>query len=655
MAHPNKNFKTYMKINLSYLEFLFKGNSYKATLLRRSLLLIADSLILISSLILILYISFDNSFTYYLNFYAWLLPTLIILGIPLYLLSGQYRGLNRFQGSYYIYKSAFINGLLLIIILILSKLFSLNILSIKNLLGLWCLLTLSTSLVRVIIRDALYFILSKSSENRKRVAIYGVGEAGAQLVKTLMQSKKYYIDLLIDDEPNLWGRTLNGIKIYSIEELSVRKNRIDEIYLAIPSLKKNQKLSIITNIKKLGIPVFQIPSLEEITSGQAKIDTLKPIVIEDLLGRESVAPYESLMSKCVKNNVICVTGAGGSIGSEICRQIIQLNASRLILFEQNEPSLYKLDMELKDLLSKEKELDVIPILGNAGDKNLLEKVFIQYSVDIVFHAGAYKHVPLVEANPLQGIENNVFTTLAVCEAAKKAHLKKVILISTDKAVRPTNVMGATKRLAELILLAFSEESKENNTEEITADTNFSIVRFGNVLKSSGSVVPLFLKQIEQGGPLTVTHSEVIRYFMTIQEASQLVLQSSILARGGDVFLLDMGKPVKIIDLAKQMISLSGLTIKDDEHPDGDIEILNTGLRIGEKLFEETLIDSSAELTEHPLIFRAIEYSIPASTLFPKLRNLKVFIDNKDIESSLLLLSELVVEWERSKKYNYIIN
>ncbi|MBM5802374.1 MAG: polysaccharide biosynthesis protein [Cyanobacteria bacterium K_DeepCast_35m_m2_023] len=381
--------------------------------------------------------------------------------------------------------------------------------------------------------------------------------------------------------------------------------------------------------------MLQMPSVDEITSGRARIDALRPIAIEELLGRDAVPPLPHLLGPGIAGCCVCVTGAGGSIGSELCRQILKLNPRRLILLERSEPSLYAIHQELIALLPSGVVLE--PVLGSAAHPALVERLYSDQHVVVVFHAAAYKHVPLVEANPLAGLANNVLSTRVVCAAASRCGTRQVVLISTDKAVRPTNIMGASKRVAELVVQASAIEQ---------SSTRFAMVRFGNVLGSSGSVVPLFRRQISEGGPITLTHPEIIRYFMTIPEAAQLVLQAAVLAEGGDVFLLDMGEPVRIKDLAEQMVRLSGLSLRTPTNPNGDIEIICTGLRPGEKLYEELLIDAASEPTAHPLIYRACESSLPPEQLWPLVDSLEIAITRQDTPTALTILVQLVPEWRR---------
>ncbi len=568
----------------------------------------------------------------------------LLAGLPIYAFSGQYKGLTRYVGSISFYNLALRNFFLIIVLLIFGIFFGLYDLSIKKFILVYFSITIFTGLSRFVLRDLLLRQNTLENPLKNRVIIYGAGSAGAQLLASLKFMKNLSIIGFIDDQPQLWGRSINGYKIYSSQILKNFEEKIDQVFLAIPSLTKKRRKEIMKDLQKFNLPVFKIPSIEEITSGKAEIDNLRPITTEDLLGRDSVMPEPSLLGPGINDKVICITGAGGSIGSELCRQIIKLDPKRIVLYENSEPSLYLIEQELIKLNSK--KIEIVSILGNATNKELVTKIFLENQIDIVFHAAAYKHVPLVEKNPIEGIYNNAFSTKYVCEAAKYAGLQKVILISTDKAVRPTNILGASKRLAELIVQGFAEEEK--NLKKIDK-TIFTMVRFGNVLGSSGSVVPLFEKQIKNGGPITLTHPDVIRYFMTIPEAAQLVIQSAVLASGGEVFLLDMGEPVKIYDLACQMVKLSGLRLTTKKTNDLDIEIITTGLRPGEKLYEELLIDSKSESTKHKLIFKANEKNIYPDTLWKYLNKLENELNNQNKEKVLSLLQELVPEWKMNIK------
>ena len=471
-----------------------------------------------------------------------------------------------------------------------------------------------------------------------RVVIYGAGDAGAQLAAALRVARSHQVVGFLDDESRLWGRNLNGIPILPPEHLLGLASSVDQVLLAMPTLTRSQRRQLVDRIQHSGVSVLQVPSVDDITSGRARIDSLRPIAIEDLLGRDSVAPRPELLGPGIRDCVVCVTGAGGSIGGELCRQILALSPRQLLLLERSEPALYSIEQELRLLLPMGVKLT--PVLGDAGDAFLLKEIFSTAKIDVLFHAAAYKHVPLVEANPLAGLANNVFVTRTLCFEAHAAGVGELVLISTDKAVRPTNVMGASKRLAELLVQAWAQQA---------TSTRFAMVRFGNVLGSSGSVVPLFRNQIKKGGPITLTHPDIIRYFMTIPEAAQLVLQAAVLAKGGEVFLLDMGEPVRIMDLAEQMIRLSGLSVRSHHQPTGDIEIRCTGLRPGEKLYEELLIDAKSEPTSHPLIFRAQESLLPPDELFPNLDMLESAIANQDSVFALECLSQLVPEWKCSSE------
>ena len=462
---------------------------------------------------------------------------------------------------------------------------------------------------RMLVRYYVSLILDKDNES---VLIYGAGTTGRQLAVLLKHAYRYRIRGFIDDNAKLHGTSLLGNKIFSPNDISklVQKYNIKVILLAIPSASRSERKTIIDSLIPLNVKVQTIPDMEDILQGNAKIDELREVHIEDLLGREPVLPNKDLLQKNILRKSVMVTGAGGSIGSELCRQIILNEPNILILFEVSEFSLYSIHQELLEIAKKNNIVNtkVYPVLGNVQDIERLDRVLSHFNVDTIYHAAAYKHVPLVEYNMIEGVQNNVFGTYNVARCAAEHGVKSFVLISTDKAVRPTNVMGASKRMAELCLQALSEQLKDYQT-------CFSMVRFGNVLGSSGSVIPLFRKQILKGGPITITHPDIIRYFMTIPEAAQLVIQAGSMAKGGDVFILDMGEPVKIVDLAKNLIQLSGLSVKDEKTSKGDIEITYTGLRPGEKLYEELLISGdNIRETKHPRIMTADEVYLPFEQL-----------------------------------------
>ena len=589
---------------------------------------------------------FLNKDTNNLNIFSIYSLILVFISLPTYYSSGQYKGLSRYLGSSEIYKIIFRVTFNLIIFFLIINLTDFKSPQINFYIILWFLLNFITASTKFILRDFLIYlnkIYLNNIQAKEKVYIYGAGAAGIQLASAILVEGNTDIKGFLDDNSQLWGRTLKGVKIYPPSVLEKNNKRIDKILFAISSISKLNKKKLLKKVQKFGIKTFQTPSVRDLTNGRYTINELRPIEIEDLLGRDVIVPKKDLLVKDIKNNTICVTGAGGSIGKELCRQILELNPKTLILFELSEVSLFKISQELMNLISDDNYIQIKCILGNALDEELVKSTFIENNVDIVFHAAAYKHVPLVEENPLSGLLNNIFSTKTLCECARESNVKKFILISSDKAVRPTNIMGVSKRISELVVQAFAYESKEINKNKNHLFTNFSMVRFGNVLNSSGSVVPLFSKQISEGGPLTLTHPKVIRYFMTIPEAAQLVIQSCTLAKGGEVFLLDMGEPVNIKDLAIQMIKLSGMTVKDSNNINGDIEIKITGLRPGEKLFEELLIDGKSERTSHPLIYKAKEKFISGDLLLEKLRYLKKYIDANDKAQAIKLALSIIPE------------
>lgn len=568
---------------------------------------------------------------------SWMLGAALLIGLPLYTFTGQYKGLTRYVGSRSFYRLAGRNGLLVLLLALTGIMLRLPLPPRSSWVLLWLLLTGLSGAMRFALRDVLLSVENKPPHAQIRVAVYGAGAAGVQLAATLRLAGTHRVEFFLDDAAQLWRRDINGIPIRPPHLLEQRFDEIDQVLLAIPSLSRSRRRRIVDALQRFGIPVLQVPSVEEITSGRARIDALRPIAIEELLGRDAVPPAPQLLGPGISDQVVLVSGAGGSIGAELCRQILRLLPRRLVLLERSEPSLYAIDQELRRSLPPGVEL--VAVLGSAANRQLVERVLHEHAVQAVFHAAAYKHVPLVQANPLAGLANNVFATRVMACAAVRSGVTSFTLISTDKAVRPTNVMGASKRAAELVIQALAQELP-------AAGTRLSMVRFGNVLGSSGSVVPLFRSQIEKGGPITLTHPEIIRYFMTIPEAAQLVLQSAVLAQGGDLFLLDMGEPVLIKDLAEQMVRLSGRTLRDSLHPDGDIEIVCTGLRPGEKLYEELLIDADSEPTAHPLIYRAYERSLRPEELWPQLEELELAVRRRDESAALAGLACLVPEWQQ---------
>lgn len=464
------------------------------------------------------------------------------------------------------------------------------------------------------------------------VVIYGAGASGRQLLPALMQASEYFPIAFIDDNLKLHKAVIHGITVYPSEKLEylIGRHGIKKILLAMPSVSQSQRRAVVGKLENLSCEVLSIPGMSDLVEGRAQISSLKKISIEELLGRDPVVPDGKLLTKNITDKVVMVTGAGGSIGSELCRQIIIEKPKLLVLFDISEFSLYSIENEIAVTCRNHKiDLEFVALLGSVENQNRLVQVMTNFQVNTVYHTAAYKHVPLVENNVIEGVRNNIFGTLYCAKAAIKSGVEKFVLISTDKAVRPTNTMGVTKRLAEIVLQALSKEQSR---------TKFCMVRFGNVLGSSGSVVPLFKKQIAEGGPITLTHKDIIRYFMTIPEAAQLVIQAGAMGQGGDVFVLDMGDPVKIIDLAKRMIKLSGLSVKSDENPDGDIAIEISGLRPGEKLYEELLIGESVQNTYHPRIMTANESMLEwdkLNSLLNKIENACNEFDCERIRSLLL--------------------
>ena len=468
-------------------------------------------------------------------------------------------------------------------------------------------------------RMHVYWLFSKRASNLKNIIIYGAGGAGIQIHNALQSTHQIKVVAFIDDDKQIHGKYIYGIKVFGPKDINyvVRENNVSEILLTIPSVSQSRRTEIINNLElNSSLTVRTLPGVDELAKGNATINDLRHVSIEDLLGRDCVQANQALLKVNIQNKVVMVTGAGGSIGSELCRQIIRLGASQLILFEQSELALYNIDKELSNV----GDIEIVPILGSVVNQNRIEKVCKSFGVQTIYHAAAYKHVPMVEFNNTEGVNNNVFGTLNCAQAAINCSVETFVLISTDKAVRPTNTMGTTKRFAEMVLQALSVQQDV---------TKFTMVRFGNVLGSSGSVIPLFKQQIKEGGPVTVTDKDIIRYFMTIPEAVELVIQAGAMGQGGDVFVLDMGKPVKIYDLAKKMIHLTGLEVKDEASPKGDIEIQITGLRPGEKLYEELLIGDNVGKTDHPLIMRAEEDMLAWGELESILNGLELAIKDCD--------------------------
>ena len=488
-------------------------------------------------------------------------------------------------------------------------------------------------------RLATRLFLSRRNPNREAVIIYGAGRGGAQLVSALIGGDDYLPVAMVDDNVDLHGKRIHGLRVHSpkrLEDLVVRKGATG-VLLAMPSASRRRRRQVLQRLSEFPVHVQTMPEIRDIVSGKARLDDIRDVNVEDLLGRSPVPPNLKLMDACIKGKVVMVTGAGGSIGSELCYQILKLAPARLVLFDLSEAALYTIERKTRRLAQrKEIDCEIVALLGSVHHEHRVREVIEAFDVKTVYHAAAYKHVPIVEHNVFEGIHNNVFGTLYTARAAIDGGAESFVLISTDKAVNPSNVMGATKRFAELILQALQTQ---------TDSTVFSMVRFGNVLESSGSVVPLFKEQIKNGGPVTVTHRDIIRYFMTIPEAAQLVIQAGSMATGGDVFVLDMGKPVKILDLAVRMINLMGMTVRDNDRPDGDIEIQFIGLRPAEKLFEELLIGSNVSGTGHPRIMRADEDSLSMDVISDLLDELTQASKHLDYDKARRILLTAVQEYD----------
>lgn len=480
--------------------------------------------------------------------------------------------------------------------------------------------------------------LPKGDTKRKGVLIYGAGELGVQLLGALRRSREYEPFGFIDSEPSLWRQFVGGLKVYSPERLSdlIEDNDIHEVVIALPEGRRRERQRIFNEIQALPVQVKILPGLEDITSGRARVSDLRPLEVNDLLGRDKVPPHRDLLSRRTTGKSILVTGAGGTVGSQIATQLVALAPRRIVLLDVSEAALYEIDDALREIVAALKpgqpRPEIVMVLGSVLDAVLMRETMASNEIDVIYHAAAYKHVPIVEQNPILGLRNNTFGAAIVAECAKAEGVELVVLISTDKAVRPTNVMGASKRLAEMVLQAEASAASE---------TIFTMVRFGNVLDSSGSVVRKFRRQIRSGGPVTVTHPDVFRYFMSISEAAELVIQAGAMAQGGEVFVLDMGEPVRIADLASLMVKLTGLEVKGPEHPEGEIEIVYTGLRPGEKLREELLIGAHTMPTEHPRIQRSDEPFLASTELKRELERLKAAMDVRDVETMHAVLMRTV--------------
>jgi len=569
----------------------------------------------------------------------WAVGASVGIALPIFIVSGLYRAIFRYSGwpaLLAVARAACIYGLLYA-----SVFTAIGVGGVPRTVGiiqpmlLLLFVGVSRALARAWLGDQYLNIIRQSS--RPKVLIYGAGSTGRQLVAAMANSHEMQVIGFLDDDDRLHGHVLNGKPIYDPKDLVhlATSLSINSVLLAMPNLGRKRRNEILNRIRGTHVSVRTLPSVTDLAQGKVSISDLQELDIDDLLGREPVMPNHILLAMSVRAKVVMVTGAGGSIGSELCRQILSGGPSKLLLIEQNEFALYDIHQELEEKLS-DQDLALVPLLASVQDDERMREIMSTWHPDTVYHAAAYKHVPLVEHNPAEGIKNNVFGTLHTAQAAAESGVSDFVLISTDKAVRPTNIMGASKRLAEMVLQAFAA---------INPSTKFSMVRFGNVLDSSGSVVPRFRQQIRDGGPITLTHPEITRYFMTIPEASQLVIQAGATAKGGDVFVLDMGQSVKIMDLARRMIELSGLTVKDEGNPYGDIEIEITGLRPGEKLYEELLIGDNPKPTSHPRIMKAQEEFLPWAELKDKLKALEMALNVNDVGVIRLMMQQLVTGYK----------
>ena len=566
----------------------------------------------------------------------------IIIAIPVFWLFGLYRTIFRYTGLSIILNilaSTFVYGLFYFLIVGFY-----GIQGVPRSIGVIQPMLLFFGIIGS--RLAIKYILTgnysfKKSFNKKNVLVYGAGESGRQLVTALENSLEFKVVAFLDDNEQLHRQFILGKTVYSTIKLEnlVKTKDISLVFLALPTISRSKRNQIIENLNQYKLTVKTLPSISEIVDGRITISDIKDLNVDDLLNRDEVQPDIKLLNKNINSKTVLVTGAGGSIGSELCRQVIKLKPKNLLLLELNEFALYKIYEELQ---SYNKELKIISILVDAKEQTKLETIFETFKVDTVYHAAAYKHVPLVEENICEGVRNNVFSTLAVAKAAVKKKVSNLVLISSDKAVRPTNIMGASKRLSELCM-----QGIYNHTKDIS--TNFSIVRFGNVLESSGSVIPKFKKQIKEGGPITLTHEDVTRYFMTVTEAAQLVIQAGAMGKHSEVFVLDMGKSVKIRDLVDKMIKLSGFRIKDDKNLNGDIEVKITGLRPGEKLYEELLIGNNPQKTHHERIQKAQDPFIPFDQLKLDLDDLSTLLNNNKVVEVKKTLERLLPSYKSNSK------
>ena len=601
---------------------------------KQSLMVGADIVLLPFALWISLSLRLSNSWPiqYWIENW-WVLLLIPLLSIPLFIHYGLYRAVLKYMGYQVIVatvKAVTLASLCLGTLLMFIR----DIYFPRSTIMIFWFVSI---LVIIASRYVMKSILYLKEPIKKPIGLYGAGEAGSQVIDILRSSSEYMPVALFDDSPAKWGTVVNSMWVNSSDEMGdvIKKKKIKLILLAMLGISQNERRQILQKISKYPVEVRMIAGIDDLISGDFNLQQIKSVDVEDILGRDPVEPNRNLLEKNIKGKNVLVTGAGGSIGRELCKQIINLNPQKIVLYENNEFALYKTHLELDNLTQYVK---VVPLLSSILDHLKFKESLIKYQIHTVYHAAAYKHVPLVEINPLDGIRNNIIGTYNCVKGAMDAAIDTFILISTDKAVRPSNIMGATKRFSELIL---------QGAHKFSNGTCFSMVRFGNVLDSAGSVVPLFRQQIREGGPVTVTHPEVTRYFMSIPEAVELVIQAGAMAKGGDVFVLEMGNPIRIIDLATKMIHLSGYVLQNSDNPDGDIGIKITGLRPGEKLNEELIIGNNVYSTDHSQILKAEEKSFEWDKIEEKTLKLKVACESMEINSAIKILKECVTEWNPS--------
>lgn len=646
---------------------------------KRGIVLLLDALLCVLAVWLAFYLRLD-SFVPLTGPALWPALVSVILALPIFIASGLYRAIFRYSG--FPAMAAVARAMVLYGLAFAAMFTFVGVPGVPRAVGLiqplllLVLVGASRAAARVWLGGLYHQALRKAT--LPQALIYGAGSAGRQLASAMANSTEICVVGFLDDDDRLHGHLLNGLPIYNPANLAdiLSAKPVTDVLLALPSVSRQRRNIILNNLKPHRVAVRTLPGLSDLATGKVSLSDVRELDIDDLLGREPVKPNGQLLNLNTHNKTVLVTGAGGSIGSELCRQILKTNPRQLLLVEMSEFALYQIHQELQALLSgvryagqaqeeqaqgdvdsilemneaEDPEIEIVPLLASVCDEVRMHEIIQTWRPHTVYHAAAYKHVPLVEHNPAEGVRNNVWGTRVCAEAAARYGVRNFVLISTDKAVRPTNIMGATKRLAEMVLQALAERNPAMTAQggqAPNARTTFSMVRFGNVLGSSGSVVPLFREQIRKGGPITLTHADITRYFMTIPEAAQLVIHAGAMGQGGDVFVLDMGQPVKIMDLARRMVELSGLTVRDELHPDGDIEVTVTGLRPGEKLYEELLIGDNPKPTQHPRIMKAHEQFLSWNQLNEKLNALSIAISVNDVPVIRAMLEEIVSGYQPS--------